>query len=146
VALVMNTQIARNILNEAARLMELTATFQARYGKVCTMAQGTPQAAWQLADDILNAQTLIAGLLDVDALEDAHHPYGQWWQHTPVMEPIMARHIITEAAQLLSSAAYIEGQQADGKETSSHVLSRLQRAIAGMLHPNSYLMAQAKAS
>ncbi len=142
----MNTHVARNILNEAARLMELTATFQARYGRAYIMTQGAPQAAWQLYNDIMNSQALIAGLLDVEALEDSHNPYGQWWTYNDVMTPIMAQHLITEAAQLLSSMAYVQSQQADGKVNAPHAVNMLQRAIAGILHPNSYRMIHAQAS
>lgn len=134
----MNIEKARTILNEAARLMELTATFQARYGRGYVLRAGTPQEAWSLYDDIMDAQSIIANLLDPDALGDAHYPYGKWWEHHDVMEPSMVHQLIQEVSHLLGSLAHIESHKNRQYGTPDNAVCMTQRAIAGMLHPESY--------
>jgi hypothetical protein len=131
----MNMQNARTIMTEAARLMELTARFQARCGANHTLGYGTPQDAWALYDDIMNSQSIIANLLDPTTLANPHHPYGRWWDRYDVMSAPMAQQLINEISHLMTCVAYMEEGTAEG---GGYAVDRSQHAIAGMLHPKSY--------
>jgi hypothetical protein len=134
----MNTTTARNILNEAAHLMELTASFQARYGRAYRISISSPADASDLHNQILDIQSIIANLLDPEALNEAHAPYGQWWQRHDVMEASMAQQLISEISYLITSTAHVCSNQSEGKETMHHAVKMTQRAIAGMLHPDCF--------
>lgn len=134
----MNLQKARTIMNEAARLVELTATFQASYGKNYKLDGTTSQDAWTIYDHIMDAQSIIANLLDPVALAEAKPPYGEWWNRCDVMDVSVAQHVIAEIAHLIACVAYEETRTSEGKATMSHAVCTSQRTIAGMLHPRSY--------
>ena len=122
----MKSQVAKTLLNEAARLVELTAMFQANYGRHYRLTRQSPEAAWTLHNDMLNTQSIIANLLDPDALTEARPDYGAWWERDDVMDVAMSQRMISLISQLMASTAHAEANAA------------IQRNIAGMLHPESY--------
>lgn len=133
----MNLDKARTILNETTRLVELTATFQARYGKDYVMRVGTPQDAWDLHENILDSQAIIANLIEPEIKANPHFRYGKWWERTQVMTNCTAQQLMTEACRLMSVVAHFETKNQEGKSTWSHAVTTTQSAIAGMLHPSS---------
>jgi hypothetical protein len=139
----MEIKTVHHILDEAARLIELTASFQAQYGRMYKLNANTPQDARQLYHDIMQSQAIIASYLDNDALNEVQSPYGRWWDHSDVMEPIMAQQILSNSAQLLSSVVHA---QTLTPTSISYVVHAIQRAIAGTLHPDSYQAAIAQVS
>lgn len=139
----MNTANARTILAETARLVELTATFEARYGKNYRMSANSPTDAWKLHHAILDTQHIIAHLLDPHIIENPHSRYGKWWERHDVMEASMAQQLIAEVAHLIAVVAHYEVNEQDGKATWSHALNTTQGAIAGMLHPQAFVIAGA---
>jgi hypothetical protein len=139
----MEIKTVHTILDEAARLIELTALFQVKYGRSYKMTANCPQEAWQLYHDIMQSQAIIASYLDLGVLDDIQTPYGRWWDHADVMEPIMAQQILGNSAQLLSSVVHAKTLS---PTSISYAVHSFQRAIAGMLHPNSYLAAIARVS
>ncbi|MFW5749057.1 MAG: hypothetical protein ACOCYT_05535 [Chloroflexota bacterium] len=134
----MNTSVARTILNEAARLVELTATFQAYYGRGFKMSRNNPQPVWDQYNAIMDTQSIIANLLDPDALKEAHHRFGRWWERQDVMDAAMAQQLINEVSRLIASTAHVESHQATDEDALCWGIKSTQRAIAGMLHPESY--------
>lgn len=139
----MEIKTVHTILDEASRLIELTASFQAQYGRAYRMTANSPQEAWQLYHDIMQSQAIIASYLEYGVLDDIQYPYGRWWDHADVMEPIMAQQILTNSAQLLSSAVHAKTLTPN---SISYAVHSFQRAIAGMLHPDSYHAAIARVS
>lgn len=139
----MEIKTVHHILDEAARLIELTASFQAQYGRMYKMTASTSQDAWQLYHDIMQSQAIIASYLDMEALSDVQFPYGRWWDHADVMEPIMAQQVLSNSAQLLSSVVHAKTLS---PTSISYAVHSLQRAIAGVLHPDSYQAAIARVS
>ncbi len=139
----MEIKTVHHILDEAARLIELTASFQARYGRLYKMNANSPTEAWQLYHDIMQSQAIIASYLDWGVLDDVQSPYGRWWDHADVMEPIMAQQVLTNSAQLLSSVVHAETLN---PTSISYAVHSMQRAIAGVLHPASYQAAIARVS
>jgi hypothetical protein len=135
----MKTAMACEILNEAARLLELTATFQARYGKQYRLKAGSPQEAWTLYDDISEMQTRVAALLDPQALEDSNSRYGHWWERMDVMDVNTAQMLVEEVGALISCCAYSDVKSPETSLTYM-VLSK-QSTIAGFLHPSSRMIA-----
>lgn len=136
----MNTANARTILTETARLVELTAVFQARYGKNYRISFNTPNDARALHNQILDTQAIIANLLDPQILTQPHHRYGEWWQRHDVMEASMAQQLINEVAHLIAVVAHNEANAQDGKATWSHAVNTTQSAIAGILHPQAFVV------
>lgn len=139
----MNTANARTILAETARLVEMTAIFQARYGKNYRISALSPKDAWTLHNTILDTQHIIAHLLDPNIIENPHSRYGKWWERHDVMEASMAQQLITEVAHLIAAVAHYEANEQDGKATWSHALTTTQCAIAGMLHPQAFVISGA---
>jgi len=134
----MNTANAHTILSETARLVELTAIFQARYGKNYRITATSANDAWKLHHAILDTQHIIANLLDPQILEHPHNRYGKWWDRHDVMEASMAQQMINEVAHLIAVIAHYEANEQDGKATWSHALTTTQSAIAGILHPTAF--------
>lgn len=142
----MNTANARTILAETARLVELTAIFQARYGKAYKVTATSPNDAWKLHHAILDTQHIIANLLDPQILEHPHNRYGKWWDRHDVMEASMAQQLINEVAHLIAVVAHCDANQQDGKATWSHAVNTTQSAIAGILHPQAFVVPAALTS
>ncbi len=120
--------------------MELTAVFQARYGRSYTFNRHSPQDAWALYDKIMDIQSIIANLLDPEALTNAHNPYGKWWENCNIMDTAIAQQIVNEMSHLLTSTAYVEARIEAGKSAGWRAVQMTQCAIAGMLHPKSYAL------
>lgn len=134
----MNIQNARAILTEAARLIELTAKFQARFGKQVKLNINTPQDAWALYDQIMDSQSIIANLLHPAALRNPQKTFGAWWQRYDVMDVGLAQHLLAETSHLLSCTVYRDYQAEDGSEARSIAVEAAQRSVAGLLNPRSY--------
>lgn len=130
----MNTIKARQIAAEAAALTELTAKFQARYGKGYRVTSASPQEAKELCDQIVARQAAIARLLDADAQNSPLERWGHWWDKQDAMSIALAAELAQEVNRLISGIAY--STSATHEEDQSHNVVYTQRAIAGMLHPN----------
>jgi len=142
----MKTANARLVATKVAELIETASIFQSCYGKDYRMKPGSPTQAWDLYQTMLNQQTAIAGLLDVDAVEDAAQRLPQWWKWQETIDTGMVAQMAQEAYHLIACCASFE---ANPGANSSPVIACSQRVIAGMLHPSTRMVAMgemAKAS
>ena len=142
----MKTANARLVAAKVAELIETASIFQSCYGKDYRMKPGSPTQAWDLYQTMLNQQTAIAGLLDVDAVEDAAQRLPQWWKWQETIDTGMVAQMAQEAYHLIACCASFE---ANPGANSSPVIACSQRVIAGMLHPSTRMVAMgemAKAS
>ena len=129
----MNTEIARNVINEVAVLTELCARFQGKFDKGYRLSVTSPAEAHDLVNEIMNQQREIASLLDREALEKPMRRWGNWWETQDALDVGLMEALAGEAHKLLTACAYIEGKLGEGQ--ASHVVHYTQFAIAGMLHP-----------
>lgn len=125
----MNTDTAKTILHNAGTLMELTATFEARYHKTYVMRPGSPEDAWKLHEAIQNTQIAIGRLLTLTALETPIMAHGVWWERQDVMDTSIAGAIIAQAGRLIACSAYHVEEDTDWSYASLNI----QRSIAGLL-------------
>ena len=142
----MNTAIARLLAAKVAELIEMASIFQSCYGKDYRMKPGSPTQAWDLYQAMLNQQTAIARLLDVDALEDPSQRLPQWWKWQEVIDTGIVAQMAQETYHLIACCASFEANPTGSK---SPVIGCSQRVIAGMLHPSTCMVAMgemAKAS
>ncbi|MBA3868576.1 MAG: hypothetical protein H0X30_05445 [Anaerolineae bacterium] len=142
----MNTAFARLLAAKVAELMETASIFQACYGKDYRMKPGSPTHAWDLYQSMLNQQTAIAQLLDIDALEDAALRLPQWWKWQESIDTGVIAQMAQETYHLIACCASFE---ANPTANSSPVIGCSQRVIASMLHPSTRMVAMgemAKAS
>lgn len=142
----MNTARARLLAAKVAELIESVSIFQSCYGKDYRMKPGSPTQAWDLYQSILNQQTAIAQLLDLDALEDSSQRQSQWWKWQESIDTGIVTQIAQEAYHLIACCASFE---ANPTGNNSPVIGCSQRVIAGMLHPSTRMVAMgemAKAS
>lgn len=129
-----NANIATQMMQEAGTLLQLSATYQARYGRYAPLKAGSPQDAWELYEATRHSQSVIARLLDVDALANPYNKVGQWWERQDVIDVGTVRLIIQDITQMLASASYHE---AVAHSTGTpHSIDSTQHTIAGMLHPH----------
>ncbi|GAB4512676.1 MAG: hypothetical protein OHK0046_12580 [Anaerolineae bacterium] len=135
----MNMNNARAMLNHAAQLIELSATFQTRYGRDYAMKPGSPADAWELYDAIFTLECQIGRLLDANALENLHHRHGEWWKRQDVMDTATAREILEVTGHLIACCARVSANQTDAEW--SYAIKTLQQSIAGMLPPASLQVA-----
>lgn len=130
----MNVTIATQMMQEVAHLLQLSATYQARYGRYAPLKPGSSPDAWELYEQTRQSQSLIARLLSVDALNDPHYKAGEWWKRQDVIDVGTVRLLVQDITHLLACTSYHEAvPQAVG---SSHSVDSAQHTIAGMLHPN----------
>lgn len=134
----MNTQIATLLAADIAKLVALSAEFQARFGQHYTLRPGSDRAAWDLFNAITAQQTVIAGRLDQDALDRPHLTIGKWWERFDVPDFAVTKHLMDTVTQLISACAY--DASSDGVQSHNTVCS--QRVIAGLLHPSALQIAQ----
>lgn len=134
----MNTQIATLLAADIAKLVGLSAEFQARFGQHYALRPGSDRAAWDLFNAITAQQTVIAGRLDQDALERPHLTIGKWWERFDVPDFAVTKHLMDTVTQLISACAY--DASSDGAQSHNTVCS--QRVIAGLLHPSAVQIAQ----
>lgn len=134
----MNTALARHLAAKVAELIETASIFQSYYGKDYHMKPGSPAEAWELYQRMINQQTAIARLLDVDALEDAAQRIPQWWKWQENIDTGMVAQMAQEAYHLIACCASFE---ANPTVNSSPVIGCSQRVIAGMLHPSTRMVA-----
>ncbi len=144
--MLMNTALARLLAAKVAELIETASIFQSCFGKDYRMKPGSPTQAWDLYKAMLNQQTAIASLLDSDALENASQRLPQWWKWQESIDTGMVAQIAQEAYHLIACCASFESNPTSN---TSPVIGCSQRAIAGMLHPSTRMVAMgemAKAS
>ena len=127
------------MMSQASHVLTLSATYQARYGRTTKLKAGSPQDAWELYDQTLYGQSIIARMLHEGALEKPYYKTGKWWEGQDVIDVGVARLLVQDVAHLLACIAYHEAT-ADPKELS-HSAHSTQYIIAGMLHPSSILVA-----
>jgi hypothetical protein len=142
----MNTARARLLAAKVAELIETTSIFQSCYGKNYRMKPGSPTQAWDLYHAMLNQQTTIAQLLDMDVLDDSAQRLPQWWKWQESIDTGIVAQIAQEAYHLIACCASFE---ANPTAKTSPVIASSQRVIAGLLHPSTRMVAMdgmAKAS
>ena len=135
----MNVENVTTMMSQASHLLTLSATYQARYGRNAKLKAGSPQDAWDLYDQTLYGQSIIARMLHESALESPYYKVRKWWEAQDVIDVGVARLLVQEVSHLLASVAYHEAT-ADPKKLS-HSVQSAQYIIAGMLHPSSILVA-----
>jgi hypothetical protein len=128
----MTVENARAIVCRIARLAELAASFTAIYGKTYRLTEDSPQAAWDLYREVMAEQAEIAGLLELDALQNSYSRYGEWWKRADVMDTAIVNELASEAFNLIGRCAYLAVNDETRWSNSDLVL---QRSIAGILHP-----------
>jgi hypothetical protein len=135
----MNTVAARTVAAHVAELIEFASIFQARYGKQYRMKPGSPAEAWNIYNAILDKQVTIASLLDYPALENPLQRCPQWWKYQDCIDIGTASMMATEVSHLIAACAWFEAEPIG--EPSPVILSA-QQVIAGMLQPNTIMLAQ----
>lgn len=131
----MDIKKAHEVVSLAAHLVELTATFQTRFGRDYSLKPGSSSEAWTLYENVAYTQAEIARLLDAEATDSPHHRYGEWWLRRDVMDLGLTQQLLAEAGHLLACCATHDANQQPA-DFSYGVISS-QMAIAGMLHPSS---------
>lgn len=139
----MNTALARLVAAKVAELIEIASIFQSCYGKDYQMKPGSPGHAWELYQAMCEQQAAIGRLLDADALENPAQRLPQWWKFQEVIDTGMVAQMAQEAYHLIACCASFEANPA---ASTSPVIGSSQRAIAGLLHPSTRMVAMAKAS
>lgn len=129
----MNTNVAKTIMQRAAQLTEVVATFQATYGRSYQLDVNCCKEAKELADSILNIQTQIARLLDEDSVKNPHFKVGEWWKRQDAPDTGVVQEMVGEISHLIACCAYFAADP-NGREWSYAVRSA-QSTIAGFLHP-----------
>lgn len=135
----MNTAIARAAAAHIAELIEFASIFQARYGKQYRMKPGSPAEAWNIYNAILDKQVTIASLLDYPALESPLKRCPPWWKYQDAIDIGTASMMANEASHLIAACAWFEAEPIG--EPSPVILSA-QQVIAGLLQPNTLMLAQ----
>ncbi len=131
----MNTQTARQIMNEVAQLNELVATFQATFGRSYQVKPNSPQDAQRLQETIFERECAIARLLDSETLMSPHYKVGMWWNRQDVMDMGVIQALVQEVCHLISCCAYFEVEQRG--MSWSYAVNSAQNTIAGLLEPTS---------
>lgn len=137
----MNISNAHMILVHTARLVELAATFEARYGSHYTLKPGSPDDAWTLYHKIFDLQCIIARSLNTLPSDSLQHKHGEWWKRQDVLDTKTAEAIACTAAHLIAcTASYMEYDQ-HSTEDWSYAMRNTCNVIAGLLHPNALQIA-----
>jgi hypothetical protein len=142
----MNTARARLLAGKVAELIETASIFQSCYGKDYRMKPGSPTQAWDLYQAMLNQQTAIAQLLDIDVLENSAQRLPQWWKWQESIDTGIVAQMAQEVYHLIACCASFESNPT---ANTSPVIACSQRVIAGLLHPSTRMVAMgemAKAS
>ena len=130
----MNTRQAQHLLADAGKLVQLSATFTARYGRHYELRPDSPEDAWKLYDAIQAIQAEIVAGLDDILMMKPHHRCGKWWERHDVIDLSTAQAISHEVSNLIACCAAHEAN-APGSTAWSYAIQNAQLAIAGMLHP-----------
>lgn len=130
----MNTQTAVRIAEKVAELIQMCASFRARFDASGIIRAGSSSQAWELYHAINLKQAEIGELLDTQAL---YEPYRTrtcaWWQRSDIPDMACGNTMMNETANLIAASAYYEAQnRATGH---SHAAFSIQSMIAGLLHP-----------
>jgi hypothetical protein len=135
----MRTEVALELTQNVAQLVELTATFQAKYGRHYTLKPGSPAEAWALYNQIFNQQATIAQMLDTRALQMPQEGYDKWWERQDAMDLSIAKTLIQHSSHLIATVAYFN---AEAHETDwSYAVYCAESAVAGLLHPSAIQVA-----
>lgn len=129
----MNSQHAIRIANEVAKLISMSAAFQATYGRQYRLKPGSTADAWSLYDAAQQQQIRVAAMLDSEALNAPHNSLNKWWERQDVIDLPTAYKLMDEVTRLIACCAYFE-VEAEEKEWS-YTAFATQCVIAGMLHP-----------
>lgn len=135
----MNTQLANQIMDDAVRLLNLSAAYHARYGQDSSLRPGSPDDAWQLYNESIALQFRIVRLLDERAVENPHRLHGEWWVRDDVMDTATAQQLLQEVSHLIARCTYFEVN--DNRDEWCYAIHVAQNTIAGLLHPNSLQLA-----
>ena len=142
----MDMKTANQMMNEAGKLIELSAIFQVNYGRGAQLKPGSPEEEWTLYNLILNVQSRIARMMDEPCLESTHHKFGAWWKRQDVMDVATAQAVLQEISNLITRCAYMQTNTGNATQTEQlcYALKVSQMTIAGMLHPASLQVAADK--
>lgn len=128
----MNTVIARRLVENTARLMDIATRFEVKFGRDYQLKPGSPQEAWDLYQQAYEEQCRIAQQLDVEALEHPFIRWGQWWQRQDMIDTGIINELAAEIFHLIS---YCACQEANSDVHFPVTLKLAQETIAGVLHP-----------
>jgi hypothetical protein len=128
-----NSKTARQIINDAAHLLEQVAIYQAKYGRSYTVTPMSPEEAKSLTQKIFALQCKIAESLDPEALLNPHYKCGEWWERQEVIDIGVVQELVSEACHLVSCCAYFSADSR-GME-GSYAVRSAQSTLAGLLHP-----------
>jgi hypothetical protein len=115
----MNIKSARKIAKHVAKIAEVSAAFQAKYGCDYKMTENSPAEAWELYNAFVALQDKIAILLDAEAVNKAHVRWEAWWERRDVINVALVNHLSGET----------------WREAAPTSLLGIQETIAGLLHP-----------
>jgi len=129
----MNSETARQIISDAAYLLEQVATYQAKFGRSYTITPLSPPEVQSLTQSIFELQCKIAAALDPTSLTNPHYKCGEWWERQEVIDIGVVQELVNEACHLVSCCAYFSAE-ARGME-GSYAVRSAQSTLAGLLHP-----------
>lgn len=134
----MNKESAIRLSSHVAKLIGLSATYEAINGRRSVVKPGSSSEIWNLYDDIQSLQVEIARHLDIKALSFPNEHHLRWWDHQDVLDVIIANEIMQLVNQLIIAYAYDETSNAS---KSNHLILCTQKRIAGLLHPATRMIA-----
>lgn len=129
----MNINNARRIHCAIAKLAEIAAFYQARFGNHQRITADTPAEAVELYKAFMSEQSNLASLLDNKALSAPYTRWEKWWEHRAVMSIALVNEMSEATLRLLEHIAYLEAMGKNPDNEAS--VCSLQETIAGMLHP-----------
>jgi hypothetical protein len=137
----MTHDCALGLAQHVAQLVQLTATFQAKYGRHYRLKPGSTPEAWALYTAIFNEQINVARCLSLKSLEMPNDSYDKWWEREDTMDLSVAKTLMQHSAHLIATVSYFE---AETQETDwSYAVFCAESTIAGMLQPAALQVAQA---
>ncbi len=126
------------LAQKVSELIQLCASFQAKYGRYYTQDNSNNEDACILCEQILVCQIEIAALLDLSTLEAQKTGGDEWWKRHDVIDLSVAKTMMQQVSHLIASCAY---QEAEAGGTVSHAVRSAQASIAALLHPSARMMA-----
>lgn len=132
------------LAQKVSELIQLCASFQAKYGRYYSQDKGNNAEACELCDEILTRQIEIAALLDVSTLEAQQAAGDEWWKRHDVIDLSIAKTMMQQVSHLIASCAYQEAET--GTSERSHAVRSAQASIASLLHPSARMMALSSGS
>lgn len=136
----MNITTAHTLLTAVTRLVEIAAIYQSRYSATPRLKPGSADEAWQLYQESLDTQCVIARLLEIAPREQPNRgKYGAWWLRRDVIDSGSVHALLEEAGHLLASTVYAQASARGADQC--YAVHSTQANIAALLMPVSLQIA-----